>query len=309
MHFCNRITLVLCLCLGWMPLAAAQDLAPRAYVITPVHGNAVTLTWSFYSGGLNFNGAVPITGATGTYSVPIFSYYHSLSFFGRSANVTVSLPYGVGTFTGDVLGKNRSVYRSGLLDLTARFSVNLKGGPAMLPQEFAKWKQKTIIGASLKIVAPTGQYDPSRLVNWGINRWAFKTELGYSRSWRRWLLDGYGGVWFYTTNPTFYDVPTPKTQTEEPIGSFEGHLSYNFKARAWASLDGNFWWGGVTALNGIRNIETRQTGSRIGGTVSLPITKHQSIKVAYSNGTYIRFGGNYQNLQVAWQYSWIGSPK
>jgi outer membrane putative beta-barrel porin/alpha-amylase len=290
-------------------LAAAQDLAPRAYLITPLHANAVTLTWSFYSGGFDFNGTVPITGATGTYSVPVFSYYHSLSFFGRSANVTVSLPYGVGTFTGDVLGQDVSVYRSGLLDLSARFSVNLKGGPAMAPKEFVKWKQKTIIGASLKIVAPTGQYDPNRIVNWGINRWAFKPELGYSRRWRHWLLDGYGGVWFYTTNAASYSIPIPQQQTEEPIGSFEGHLSHDFKARAWVSLDGNFWWGGVTALNGIRNLATKQTGSRIGGTVSLPITKHQSIKIAYSNGTYIRFGGNYQNVQVAWQYSWIGSPK
>src|SRR5215470_2714756 len=51
----------------------------------PLHANAVTLTWSFYDGGLNFNGAIPITGATGTYNVPVFSYYHSLNFFGRSA--------------------------------------------------------------------------------------------------------------------------------------------------------------------------------------------------------------------------------
>ena len=309
MRVLYRLAIFLWLCLCWMRVAAAQDLAPRAYVITPLHANAVTLTWSFYSGGFDFNGTVPITGATGTYSVPVFSYYHSLSLFGRSANVTVSLPYGVGTFTGDVLGQNKSVYRSGLLDLSARFSVNLKGGPAMLPEEFAKWKQKTIIGASLKIVAPTGQYDPVRIVNWGINRWAFKPELGYSRRWRHWLLDGYGGVWFYTTNPTSFSVPTPEPQTEEPIGSFEGHLSYDFKARAWASLDGNYWWGGITALNGIKNLETKQTSSRIGGTVSLPVTKHQSIKVAYSDGTYIRFGGNYQNVQVAWQYSWIGSPK
>jgi hypothetical protein len=65
-----------------MQVLRAQDLAPRAYIITPVHSNAVTLTWSFYDGGLNFNGTVPITGATGTYSVPVFSYYHSFSFFG-----------------------------------------------------------------------------------------------------------------------------------------------------------------------------------------------------------------------------------
>jgi hypothetical protein len=288
----------------------AQDLAPRAYLITPLHANAVTLTWSLYSGGLDFNGTIPVTGAMGTYSVPVFSYYHSFNFFGRSANLTASLPYAVGTFSGQVLGTNKSIYRSGLLDFSARFSVNLLGGPAMRPQEFAKWKQKRILGASLKVVAPTGQYDPTKLVNWGINRWAFKPELGYSQRWGHWLLDAYGGVWFYTTNSAFYNVPVPARQTEQPIGSFEGHWSYDFgKLRAWVSLDGNFWWGGVTALNGIRNLQTKQTSSRIGGTVSLPIKKHQSIKIAYSNGTYIRFGGNYQNLQVAWQYSWIGKPR
>src|SRR5579864_678682 len=64
----------------------AQDLSPRAYLITPLHSNAINLTYSFYHGGLDFNGLVPVTGATGTYSVPIFSLYHSFSFFGRSAN-------------------------------------------------------------------------------------------------------------------------------------------------------------------------------------------------------------------------------
>jgi hypothetical protein len=121
-----------------MPLAA-QDLAPRAYLVTAVHSNAITLTWAFYDGGLNFNGTIPVTGATGTYTVPTLSYYHSLDFFGRSANITVSLPYAVGTFSGNVLGQDRSIYRSGLLDFSARFSVNLLGGPARQPREFAKW--------------------------------------------------------------------------------------------------------------------------------------------------------------------------
>lgn len=311
-----RSTLVISsLLVAFATQLTAQDLAPRAYVITPLHTNAITLTWSFYQGGVNFSGTVPITGATGTYNVPVFSLYHSFSFFGRSANVTASLPYAVGNFSGSVFGNQKSVYRSGLLDFSARLSINLKGGPAMPIQQFAKWKQKVLLGASIKIIAPTGQYDPTKLVNWGINRWAFKPELGYSERWGHWVLDGYGGVWFYTTNPSSYDIPVPSPQTEEPIGSFEGHLSYDFsgihgfrKTRAWASIDGNIWWGGITALNGIRNLDTKQVGSRIGMTASFPYTRHQSIKVAYSDGTYIRFGGNYQNVSVAWQYSWLGRP-
>jgi len=304
MRMCRTQIAVIALSLSC--IATAQDLAPRAYVIAPEHSTAVNLTWSFYDGGLNFNGTIPITGATGTYSIPTFSLFHTFGFFGRSANISVSLPYGVGTFSGDVFGKNKSIYRSGLLDFVGRFSVNLMGGPAMQAREFAKWKQKVILGASIKIVAPTGQYDPTKLVNWGINRWAFKPEFGYSERWGHWVLDGYAGVWFYTTNPAYFDIPKPEPQTEAPIGSFEGHLSYTIKERAWASLDGNFWWGGITALNSIRNLDTKQTSSRVGVTVSVPFTKHQSIKASYSRGDYVRFGGDYHNVQVGWQYSWIG---
>ncbi len=288
---------------------SAQELVPRAYVITPSHSNAVILTWSFFDGGVNLNGSIPITGATGTYYVPIFSYYHSLSFFGRSANITASLPYGVGHFQGTVLGTQKSIYRSGLLDFNLRFSVNLIGGPAMPLEKFAKWKQKALLGASVKVVAPTGQYSATKLVNWGINRWAFKPELGYSQRWQKWFVDAYAGAWFYTVNPAFSVITATKPQREAPIGSFEGHLSRNFgNPRFWASLDGNFWFGGTTTLGGITNPGTRQTSSRVGATLSIPASKHQSFKFAYSKGSYVRFGGDYQNIQVAWQYSWVGRP-
>jgi hypothetical protein len=293
---------------GSSQLLLAQDLAPRAYVITPIHSNAITLTWGFYDGGLNLTGAIPIT-TSGTYNVPVFSLYHSLNFFGRSANITASLPYGVGNFEAAALGRQKSAYLSGLFDLGVRFSVNLKGGPAMPLEQFSKWKQKTILGASVRVIAPTGQYSPTKLINWGINRWAFKPEFGYSRRWSHWVLDGYAGAWFYTTNSAHFHIPVPAPQTEEPIGSFEGHLSRDFGHGTWVSLDGNFWWGGVTTLNGIRNPETRQTSSRIGGTGAFRISKHQSIKISYSGGTYIRFGGNYQNASLAWQYSWLGRPQ
>ena len=148
----------------------AQDFAPRAYLITPLHSNAINLTYSFYDGALQFHGVVPIKGATGRFSVPIVGCYHSFGLLGRSANIAAVLPYGIGTFQGSVLGTNQEIYRSGLLDLGLRFSVNLKGGPAMPVSQFIKWKQKTVLGASLKVMTPTGQYDPTKLVNWGINR-------------------------------------------------------------------------------------------------------------------------------------------
>lgn len=290
-------------------LLHAQDLSPRAYVITPLHSNAITLTYAYYSGSVLFNGAAPITGATGTYSVPVFTYYHSFGLLGRSSNLNLAIPYAVGTFQGELVGVGQQIYRSGLVDTTFRLSVNLKGGPAMDAGEFVKWKQKKLLGVSVKVVAPTGQYDPSKIVDWGSNRWSFKPELGYSGRRGHMLLDTYAGVWFFTTNHQSYSASGPQPQTERPIGSFEGHLSYDLKPRFWLSLDGNFWFGGLTILNGVENPSTRQTSSRIGGTVSLPMGKHQSVKVSYADGTYVRYGGNYQNVSAAWQYSWLGRPQ
>jgi hypothetical protein len=110
----------------------------------------------------------------------------------------------VGNLQGKVIGAGSHLYRSGLLDSAYRFSVNLKGGPALPLNEFVKWRQKILIGVSLKVVAPTGQSDMTKLINLGNNRWAFKPEIGYSQRWGHWVVYAYGAVWFYTMNPEFF---------------------------------------------------------------------------------------------------------
>ena len=290
---------------------SAQDLAPRAYVISPLHSNAFTLTYSFYKGDILLDGALPVNNATGSISIPTFTYYHSFDFLGRSANIVASLPYGVGDFHGNVVASTKTyAYRSGLMDSVFRFAINLKGGPAMNVEEFRKWTEKTVIGVSLKVIVPTGQYDSSRPLNWGTNRGSFKPEVGYSRRWGHWVLDGYGAVWLFTQNNTFFTFPPPaeQTQTEKPILACETHLSYDVKPRLWVSLDGNFWYGGRTTVGGVQNAHTLQSNSRIGLTLSAPFTKHQSLKLSYNAGAYINYGGDYHNVSLAWQYSWIGRP-
>jgi hypothetical protein len=309
----RRVLALLGIIESFLWTALAQDLSPRAYVNSPLHSNAITLTYSYFNGSIDFNGILPITGAKGVYSVPIFSFYHSFAVFGHSANVVIGVPYAIGSFSGTMGGELQNQYRSGLTDSIFRISVNLKGGPALAPREFIKWKQKTLIGFSFKIVAPTGQYDPTKLINWGSNRWSFKPEIGFSRRWKNNLLDAYGGAWFYTENPDFWGrnafFAGTRAQTRAPVASFEAHLSHDFKPMLWISLDGNFWWGGITSVNGVRNPLTQQRNSRLGATASFPLTKHQALKVSYSNGTYTIFGGDYQNLSIAWQYSWLGRPK
>jgi hypothetical protein len=298
---------VVLVCLGCCSahIVRAQDLSPRAYVITPVDSNVVVINYSHLEGGVEFNGSVPITGAEANINVPLLSYYHSFELLGRSANVSLAEPYGWGEFKGTVADVPRSAERSGFLDTYARLSVNLIGGPAMEPGEFLKWRQTVLLGASLTIVAPTGQYDPTRLVNWGSNRWGFKPEIGYSQRFGHWLVDAYAAGWFFTDNPQYY--PGMNTQTEAPVGAVEAHLSYDFRPGVWVSLDANYWWGGETSLNGIGNLATNQKNSRVGATAAFRITQHQSIKLSFSDGAYISYGGNYRNITLAWQYAWLGT--
>jgi hypothetical protein len=191
-----------------------------------------------------------------------------------------------------------------------RFSVNLMGGPAMKLPEYMKWKQKRVLGVSLLAQVPTGQYDPRLLINIGTNRWAIKPEIGYSERHGKWLVDVYGGVWFFTKNPEFASgsrfVPGAQSRTQKPIEVVEAHLSYDFKPRLWVSLDGNFWYGGRSSIDGVEDRATLQKNSRVGATAAIPITGRQTLKFSYDRGAFIRFGGDFQSVQVGWQYSWTG---
>src|SRR6187399_2480939 len=93
----TAVTAVAALVTWLLPaLCAAQDLTPRAYVSVPITSNAVVLTYAFADGELVFDPTVPIEDAVGTIHTPVVTYVHQFSFFGRSANVSGSLPFASG---------------------------------------------------------------------------------------------------------------------------------------------------------------------------------------------------------------------
>jgi hypothetical protein len=301
----GRTAFLFALVAGWMPVCA-QDLTPRAYLITPVGSHAVILSTAFNDGRVLIDPTVPIENFKGRFGLPVLAYYQSVNFFGRSSNVTVMLPYVFGNFEGKVNDTLTKVYRSGLADARVRFAVNLRGGPAMGLGEYAKWQEKRLLGASLTVSIPTGQYDPARLVNPGTNRWGFKPEIGFTRRWQRWVADWYVGAWFFTSNSKFF--PGTRYKTQKPSGAAEGHLGYYVTPRLWASFDVNFWAGMNTTVDGV-NGRDQQRNSRIGGTVSVPISRHQSIKFSYSQGAYVTIGGDFRTITAGWGYSWISARR
>ncbi len=168
--------------------------------------------------------------------------------------------------------------------------MNLRGGRAMSVPEFIKYRERTVIGASLTVIVPTGQYDPARLINPGAHRVGFKPELGLTRRLGRWAWDGYGGLWVFTENSSFF--PGNSVRKQNMITSLEFHLGYYLRPRAWVSFDSNFWVGGNTVVNGVEN-QDRARNSRLGGTISMPLSRHNSLKFSASTGAIVRVGGNF----------------
>ncbi len=175
--------------------ATGQELTPRAYAPNPTGGNIVVFGYGRSTGGVLFDPSLPFDDVNATINAGSLLYGRTFGLFGRSANAAVVLPYVWGEVDGLVEGEYQRITRSGLSDLRGQLTVNILGGPALTPREFASHRPGTILGLSLAVAVPSGQYDPSKLINIGSNRWSFKPEVGVSKTKGRWYLELYGGVW------------------------------------------------------------------------------------------------------------------
>jgi hypothetical protein len=282
----------------------AQDLDPRAYARIPVNVTVIVAGFSYSDGGIVTDATLPVEDLNAKIGAPSLAVVRSFGLLRRTAQVSVALPYAWGEATAIVAGEPKSTTRSGLSDMRLRFSWLLIGAPAATIGEIAKAPRKTILGFSLGITAPTGQYFPDKLINLGTSRWAFKTELALSQPvGKRWLIDFYSGIWLFTKNDSYY--PGSSVRTQNPLGSFQGHISYNIQPLMWVALDCTFYTGGNSSIDGVEN-DDRQSNSRIGGTMVLPVGKRNSLKFAFSTGAIVRSGADFTTLSVGWQTTFFG---
>jgi hypothetical protein len=287
-----------------IPAVSAQELTPAAYTPAPYGINVVNTALTVNSGDLTFVPTVPIEEASAQIGIMTAGYIRTFDLAGRSANVNVTVPYLVGDLEGLYLGEPATAERAGLGDMGVRLAVNLLGAPAMSPKEFKQYRPKTLIGASLVVKGPTGQYDPSKLINIGTNRWAFKPEVGFVQVIGKWAVDAFIGAWLFTDNDDFFGG---STRAQDPILSTQFHVRRAFSRKVWAAIDANFWYGGETTVDGVTN-DDHQENSRVGLTVSWAVTKNQSVRFAGSRGAITRIGGDFDSFGVSYSYSWKRRP-
>lgn len=274
---------------------------PRAYSASPIGTNFVVMGYAHLRGSVLTDPSVPVTDIYAKIDAYALGYAHTFGLAGRSANLGVAVPYMRAKVTGQVFDEPASAYRAGMGDARLRFAVNLIGGPALTREEFAERVPTTSVGASLSIVAPTGQYVPTRLINVGANRWVYKPEIGVSQPLGDWFAEVSAGVWLYKDNNDFFGG---QRKSQDPLWEYQLHGGYNFRPGLWLAVDAAHYSGGQTTVNGVEK-QDMQENSRYGTTLSVPLGPGWQTKFAYSKGFATRAGGDFELFSVALQYRWF----
>jgi hypothetical protein len=283
--------------------AHAQDLEPRAYSASPIGTNFLVSGLSRTSGRVSLDPSLPITGVKATIDTYTLGYNRTFDLAGYTASVALLLPYFRAHLSGQVQEDSTQISRFGAGDLRMRFSVNLLGGPALMPAEFAQRAPTTTLGTTLLVIAPSGAYDPQHLINISSNRWAFKPEIGLSQPLGRWFADASAGAWIFTDNNNFFGG---HVRSQLPVYTFQVHGGYNFRPGLWLAADATYYTGGETSIDGSGKHDA-QANSRYGLTLAIPLWEGLSTKLSWSTWLTGR-NGNYQTVALTLQYRWFDRP-
>ena len=280
--------------------ACAQQMDPRSYSNVPMGQNFLLAGFTHSQGGVLVDPSLPVDNVSAQIETALAGYVRTLDLWGQSGTIGLVVPYASVYATGEVGGDSASVTRAGFGDPVLRITANLYGAPALSLEQFPSYKQDLIVGASLLVTAPFGQYDSSKIVNIGTNRWTIKPELGISQALGNWTLEGAAGVTFFTDNDEYLGN---NTRSQDPLYAVQGHVIYNFSHRLWAALDGTYYIGGRTSINGGDRNDLQQN-SRWGATASWLLNSTNSLKFYFSSGATSRAGTDFRTVGIAWQYRW-----
>lgn len=298
----QKITFLSLLAISFSFSVFAQDMEPRSYSVVPVGLHAAQLSYTFSGGDVVAGLNSPVQDLNINASIISLGYVQTFSLFKKLGRIAVGMPYAFLNGTAKAYGIDTAGSRNGFGDGRIKLGINLIGSPVLPPKDFQQFQEHTVLGVSVVISVPIGQYFSDKLINIGSNRWGIKPEFGVSHREGRLFYEGYAGVWFYTENNQYYNKTT---LSQKPLFSFQAHMDYTFKHGTYVALNGGFASGGETSLNAVQRFDDQENW-RIGATFSTPIfNKHQSVKFMINTGVATKAGQNYTAVTLAYQYNWF----
>jgi hypothetical protein len=290
-------------CLFGMNLVTAQDLEPHSLSNIPIKGNFAVASYAYSEGNILIDNSLPIEGLNAGLNNFVFAYARTFKMFNRLAKFDMILPYSFGNFSGTVVGIDSSTYRNGFGDPAFRLSLVLIGAKPVSGAEFLKQEQKRFnLGISVRIKPPLGQYNSSKLINLGTNRWG--TKFGVVGSYdlnKRWILEGQFNAWAFTQNNSFFNG---NTIYQKPLITLQGSITHVFKPGVWLAVAYGISRLGETVVNDVEGSNPQNT-SRFGSTFAYKLSRKSSLKFAFTSGVTARYGADFTTYVVAYQFMWF----
>jgi hypothetical protein len=258
------------------PQALAQD-PPRTYWKYLSDSDALPLLYESISGNSNPFDPTHRVSASTTFdaTLEIAGYAHTFTLFDRAAVATVLLTMGrlSSDVTTPIPGGGTTSTReatNGFGDPMVELNVNLIGPPAQktIP-DMIRYEPGFSVDVVCDLALPIGEYDSSKSLNIGQNRWYGRVgfpivwQLGPWVPGRRTTLELAPAVWLFGTNTDFNGGNTLKT---DPMYQLDSHLTRDLYERAWASLDASTMTGGASKINGVEvpKTSTQSVGLTLG---------------------------------------------
>jgi len=303
--FKNLSVIVLLAVLALPMQLKAQDLEPRRWGHLPSGLTVVGVGYAYTDSFVYFSPFWKIRDASAEINSIGVSALYAFDMAGKSARVSFLLPYVSGRWEGDVDNKYEVVKRHGFADPRLRLSVNLYGAPALKGAGYARYRAQhatnTVVGASVSVSAPLGQYDEDELINISGNRWTVRPQVGAVHNRGPWSFELTGSIFLFSDNKDFVDSARLEQRT---MYAAQAHVIYDFKPGLWASLSTAYGSGGRVYL------DKQKTAFEVdnwlwAASFGFPIGKTQSVKLTWLSGrTQNNVGRDSDNLLLGWSKRW-----
>lgn len=279
----------------------AQFTDPHNYDNTPVGLNQLELDYGYAHSNASIDTSLLVPGAQFNLNTGVIDYTRYFGFVHRLMWAEASVP--LGGLSGAITGTNIRGSTTGAGDSSYVLAMLLKGGPALSVAQFANYKPATVLGLSFAMTAPTGQYDPNKLLNLGTDRWSFKPEFGISRPFgpgEKWQFDGYANAYFFTDNSSYRGREILRQQA---LPGFEGHLSYAVLNSLWVSVDTRYSFRGDTSVNGMDQ-DNAQQNFLVGSEVNVSLSSKNTLVFEFAKPVLHKNGPTYTGFVMKYSYTW-----
>lgn len=279
----------------------AQFTDPHTYDNTPVGTNQLELTYAYAHANASIDTSLIVAGARFNLNQGTITYTRYFGFVQRLVWVEASVP--LAGLNGSISGTNIHGSATGTGDSSYAVAALLKGGPALSVAQFADYKPTTTVGMSLTITAPTGQYNPNKILNLGSDRWSFKPEIAVSHPFgpqQKWEVEAYANSYFFTDNTSYHGREILR---QHALPGLEGHISYSFIDSLWASLDARYSFRGTTFVNGLNQNNAQQNFS-LGSEVNVSLNPRNSFVFEFDKSLVHQNGPALSGFAVKYNYSW-----